>query len=117
MTIPAVAGSANTATQAESLPFPNPPALDAAALIRAALTVEVTPAAFRVYSAIVLMDTTPGWFDLRTVAHAAGVTEGQARQFLGELVRAGLLIRRKRVVYSPTRVPSARNRYAVAVTA
>lgn len=117
MTIPADAGSANAHTAADTLFDPKPPSLDATGLLAAALAVDLSPKAFRMYAATVVVLRNPGWVRVSDMAAAGGFTEGQARQLVGELVRARLLHKQAIVERNANDVPSVRYRYAVAVSA
>lgn len=117
MTLPARVASAHKRSADTPLPIPNPPALDAAALIAAVLRQPVSDGATKVYVAmVVLAAAEPRWLDLDEVSDTAGMTHGRARQFIGELVRARLVRRQKQLHYRNGQ-PTARNRYALAVTA
>jgi len=95
----------------------NPPALDSAAVLASLVARPLTDGAFKIAAAmLVLSSRSLRWLDLPEVATTAGMTEGRARQFLGELVRARVITRQKQLVYRDGK-PTARNRYALAVTA
>lgn len=117
MTLPARVPSAYQHSADTPLPMQNPPALDSAAVLASLVARPLTDGAFKIAAAmLVLSSRSLRWLDLPEVATTAGMTEGRARQFLGELVRARVITRQKQLVYRDGK-PTARNRYALAVTA
>jgi DNA-binding IclR family transcriptional regulator len=77
----------------------------------------LTDGAFKIAAAMLVLSRDGArWLGLIEVAETSGMTQGRARQFLGELVRAGVITRQKRLEYRNGQ-PTARNRYALAVIA
>ena len=117
MTLPASLALTNRDSTTRTVEFENPPGVAGTALIAAALQrTDLTAGAFKVYVAMVIGTEGDGWLTLSLVSRAAGMTPGRARQFIGELVRAGLVVRDQGVVRKDNG-PTIIRRYALAVTA
>jgi len=113
MTIPAIEPASNQPGDNTQNPLANPPYLDGFGLIAKALRREdLTPGAFRVYVAIVLLTGPDGWATLNPVAREAAMTPHRARQFIGELVRVGLVHREPAIDRKDDGRPYVSRRYA-----
>lgn len=111
MTVPARAGAASMTAHADVLPYATPLGPDATQVIRDALLAEVSPRAFRLLAAL-LVTTEPGaWLSTTDMAAAAGITEHQARPLSAELVAAGFLAKKRKVVARENGVAVVRHRY------
>lgn len=64
-------------------------------LLDQALDADLSPCAFTLFAAIVLRDAAADWASCSTLATAGRLTNYQARRPLAELVRGGLLDRRR----------------------
>lgn len=117
MTLPADLALTNRDSSDTADEFQNPPGVAGTSLIAAALQrKDLTAGAFKVYVAMVVLTEDSDWLTLSIVSRTAGMTPGRARQFIGELVRAGLVFR-DQVGVRKDSGPTIIRRYALAVTA
>lgn len=73
-------------------PAAYPPPCD---LLRQALDAGLSPCAYTLFAAIVLRESATDWASCSALAEVGGLSNYQARQPLNELVRVGLLSRRR----------------------
>ena len=95
MTIPAVRELREHHHANATLDFSLPPRPDAAELIRAALSVDLSAGAFRVYTAAVLALPAGTAWSVAQIADAANLSHHASRMLIAQLVNAGLLTARR----------------------
>lgn len=117
MTIPARVPSAHMIADDTHLPIGSPTRPDAAPILAAALDRGVSAKAYVLLAATVLRLPADEWLTIDSMAEAAGFSGHQGRPLVAELVRAGLVRKMRKLVYSDDRTPSIRFRYAVEVAA
>lgn len=117
MTIPARAGSASTATPADTLPFETPLGSDPLARIQSGLDRDLSPKAFKLHTALALKVPVGVEFSVDDMATVSGLSHYQCRPLAAELVNAGLVRKHRRVVRSHDGQVHDGYRYALAVTA
>jgi hypothetical protein len=98
MTLPASKGGWKPEPAVDALPIVSPPRSDPSAALTAALKADLSPKAYRLITAVILACPEREWLSNDQMAAAAGFTSHQARPLAAELVRAGLLTRRRTVV-------------------
>ena len=115
MNLPAMRVGANDLHTVDTLPLENPPRVVPARRISlAASDTALSDGAFRVYTIALIAFPEGAWVSVLDLAGAAGMREHQARQRVGELVRFGLLDRRRMVVVSESGAPVDVRRYRTA---
>lgn len=117
MTIPARAGTASTIGAADTLPFETPLGADPLTRIRAGLTADLSPKAFKLHTALALTVNVGLEFSVDDMAAVSGLSNHQCRPLTVELVNAGLIRRHRRVVRDRSGQVHDGYRYALAVTA
>ncbi len=82
---------------------PRDPDATTASLV-AALSLDLSSKAYRLYAAVLLTCPQDVWLSVLDMAAAAGIGDHQARPLVGELCAAGLLGRRRKVVDGAQRI-------------
>lgn len=116
MTIPAHAGAASTTAGADTLPFETPLGTDPLSRIRAGLTADLSPKAFKLHTALALTVRVGVEFSVDDMATVSGLSHYQCRPLAAELVNARLIVKHRRIVRRNGEVHDG-FRYALAVTA
>lgn len=117
MTLPAPAGVDQHHAVQDTLPVNSPPAPASSALLLAALAVDLSAKAYRLYAVMVLAMPSDRWHTTASIGAAAGVSDHTVRPLVAELVRARLVRVQRMVTTGQDGQPGVRRGYAVVVTA
>lgn len=96
--VPTLGAPARASDPVATLPYDSPPSTGATLALTEALHAQISPRAYRLYAVVLLTMPRDEWLSSEQMSNAAGVTEHAVRPLLGELVGAGLLVKKRKVV-------------------
>lgn len=114
MTVPAIAGAAHARITPDTLPPTSHLGPVPSKVLASALDAEISHRAFRVLAAALFRLPLTEWWSVGQIGDAAGLSNHQARPFVGELVKANILMRVRKIVYVDG-VPRDQHRYTLEV--